>query len=289
MSILLWILSALLWSITDSIWKKAVILSKLPQTLFATFWPIGWIIIVYSIIAFSWQGVKILWDYKTILLVLLIACISFIVTNLYIKIYKNVKLSELLPYKNLDKIFIVLFWFILFYWTKNSTSVSTFIITLLTIFIIIWFNLERKKIKLSKDIILFIFVKVLESVITLLVWYIFLKYTTVQYIAIESIIFISLTIVVAIIQWHKLILLFTQEKDFYKYRLWAWIIWWTWFLIWLYIIETSWVLIATLISFVWLVFQILSMKFILNDTPEKKQIILASIVMVMIWIWYYFK
>ena len=289
MSILLWMLSALLWSITDSIWKKAVLVSTLPQALFSTFWPIWWIVIVYSIIIFTGQSIAMLWDYKTILLVLLIAIISFINTNLYIKVYKDTKLSELLPYNNLDKIFIVLLWFILFYWTKNSTSLTTFIITLLTIFIIIWFNLERKKIKLSKSILLFILVKVLEATITLLVWYIFLKYTTVDYIAIEAIMFFSITLIVALLQWYNLKLLFTQKKEFYKYRIWALAIWWSWFLIWLYIIETSWVLIATLISFVWLVFQILSMKFILNDIPEKKQVLLATIVMVMIWIWYYFK
>ena len=289
MNIIFWIISSFLWSITDNIWKKAVLLSKLPQTLFATFWPIWWIIIVYSIIVFWWQKLTIFQDYKSLIIILAIAITSFFVTNLYIYVYKKVKLSELLPYNNLDKIFIVLFWFVIFYWTKNSTSILSFLITLATIFIIIWFNINPKKVKFSKDILIFIWIKVLEAIITLTVWYIFLKYSTVEYIAVEAVMFFSITIIVAILLKYNLKLLFTQEKDFYKYRLWAWIIWWTWFLIWLYIIETSGVLIWTLISFTWLIFQVLSMKFILKDTPEKKQIILAIIVMIMIWIWYYYK
>ncbi len=289
MNIIFWIISAFLWSITDSIWKKAVLISKLPQSLFSVYWPIWWITIVYTIIFFWNKNINIFFDYKIVLLILLIAFISYITTSLYIKIYKNVKLSELLPYKNLDKIFVVLFWFIIFYWTKNSTSISSFIITLITIFIIIWFNINPKKITLSKNILFFIFVKLLEAITTLLIWYIFIKYTTIEYISVEAIFFLIITIIISLIKKYNLKLLFTQNKEFYKYRLWAWIIGWIWFLIWLYIIQTSWVLIWTLISFTWLVFQIFSMKFILKDTPEKKQIILAWIVMLMIWLWYYYK
>lgn len=289
MNIILWIISTLFGSITDSIWKKAVEVSKLPQSLFAVFWPIIWILIVYCIIIYNDLSMSILTDYKSLLIILLIALISYINTFLYINIYKKVKLSELLPYNNLDKIFIVLFGFFLFYWTKNWTGIQSFFITLLTIFIIIFFSIDFKKISFSKDIIQFFIIKLIETTITLLVWYIFLTYNTVQYLSVETIMFLSITIIISIVQKNKLILLFTQEKNFYKYRLWAWIIWWIWFIIWLYIIQTSWVLIATLISFIWLVFQIFSMKFILNDTPTKKQIILAFTVMILIWVWYSLK
>ncbi len=289
MNIILWIITSFLNSITDSIWKKAVLISKLPQSLFSVYWPIPWIIIIYGMIYFKDIKVSLYFDYKIILLILLIAFISFLVTNLYIKIYKKVKLSELLPYKNLDKIFIVLFWFFLFYGTKNSASLISFLITLFTIFVIIWFTVDLKRISFSKDILQFFFLKFLESIITLLVWYIFLKYTTIEYLSVETIFFLTITIVYAILKKYNLKLLFTQKKEFYKYRLWSWIIGWIWFIIWLYIMETSWVLIATLISFIWLIFQILSIKFILKENPEKKQIILAFIVMLLIGIWYYFK
>ncbi len=289
MSIILWILTSLINSITDSIWKKAVLISQLPQSLFSFFWPIWWIIIVYSIIYFWNIDVRILSDYKIIFLIFLIACISYLVTILNINIYSKVKLSELLPYKNLDKIFIVLFGFVLFYWTKNWTSVISFLVILLTIFIIILFSVDIKKISFSKYILQYFIAKFLEAIITLIVWYIFLTYTTIEYLSVETIFFISLTIIISLIQKNSLKLIFTQKKEFYKYRLGAGIIWWVWFIIWLYIIETSGVLIATLLSFIGLVFQILSMKLILNDNPERKQIILAFIVMFMIWIWYYFK
>jgi len=289
MNIILWIITSLFGSITDSIWKKAVLISKLPQSLFSVYWPIWGIVIIYSMIFFWNIDITILWDYKILFLIALIAIISYVVTILNISVYSKVKLSELLPYKNLDKIFIVLFGFILFYWTKNWTSITSFFITLATIFIIIFFSVDIKKISFSKDILKYFFVKFLESVIALLVWYIFLNYTTIEYLSVETLMFISLTIIVSILQKNSLKLLFTQKKEFYKYRLWAWFIWWFWFIIWLYIVETSWVLIATLLSFIWLIFQILSIKFIMKENPEKKQIILAFIVMFMIGIWYYFK
>jgi len=289
MSIILWIISSFLNSITDSIWKKAVLISKLPQSLFNVFWPIWWILIVYFLIFSRDLGFNIYTDYKIVLLILWIASISYFVTVMYINIYKRVKLSELLPYKNLDKIFVVLFWFILFYWTKNGSSFTSFFITLLTIFIIILFSVDIKKIHFSRHILQFFLVKLLEAINTLLVWYIFLKYTTIEYLSVETIFYISIAIIVSLVQKNSLKLLFTQEKEFYKYRLWAWAIWWIGFIIWLYIIESSWVLIATLLSFIWLVFQIFSMKFILNDNPEKKQVVLAFIVMFMIGLWYYFK
>ena len=289
MSIILWIITSLIGSLADSIWKKAVLISKLPQSLFAFFWPIWWIIIIYSMIYFGDINISLYSDYLIILLILFIAIVSYLVTFLTINIYKKVKLSELLPYKNLDKMFVVLFGFILFFWTKNWTSTTSFLITLATIFIIIVFSVDIKKITFSKHILQFFIVKLLEAIITLLVWYIFLKYNTIEYLSIEALFFILVTIIVTVLQKHSFKLLFTQEKEFYKYRIGVSFIWWIWFIIWLYIIETSGVLIATLLSFIWLVFQILSMKFILNDNPEKKQIILAFIVMFMIWIWYYFK
>jgi len=289
MNIILWIISALFWSVADTIWKKSVLLSKLPQSLFSVYWPITWIIIIYCIIYFGKIERTIFSDIKMLIVILLIAIISYSVTFLTINVYKKVKLSELLPYKNLDKIFVVLFGFIIFYWTKNWTSITSFIITLSTIFIIIFFSVDIKKISFSKDILFFFLLKFLESTITLLVWYVFLSYSTIEYLSIEIFMFLSIAIIISLLQKNNLKLLFTQKKEFYKYRIWASLISWVWFIVWLYIIETSWVLIATLLSFIWLIFQIFSMKFILKDNPERKQIILAFVVMFMIWIWYYFK
>jgi len=289
MSIILWIISSFFSSIANSLWKKAVLISKLPQSLFSIFGPIWWILIVYFIIFYNNKSLDILLDYKVVLIILFIAVMSYFITTKYINIYKNVKLSDLLPYKDLDKVFVVLFWFLIFYWTKNGSSITSFFIILTTIFVIILSNVNIKKIHFSKYILQFFFVKILEAINTLLLWYIFLKYTTIEYLSIETLFYLFTAIVVSIIQKNNLKLLFTQEKEFYKYRLWAWIVSWIGFIISLYIAETSWILIATLLSFIWLVFNIFSMKFILNDTPEKKQIILAVVVMVLIWVWFYFK
>jgi hypothetical protein len=107
--------------------------------------------------------------------------------------------------------------------------------------------------------------------------------------SLNSIIIFSLYLILAILFKESFKSLLVQNKTFYKSRGLSLILWWTWFLIWLYIIESFWVLIATLISFIWIITSILSLKYILKDTPKIKDIILAIIVTIMIWIWYYFK
>ena len=289
MNIILGIISAFFYSVADSFWKKSVEISTLPKPLFNIFWPATWLIIIYIIIIFSWMNIEIFFDYKIIWIIILIASLNFVLSNIEMWIYKRVKLSNLLPYSNLDKIFVVIIWFIVFYWTKNSTSLTSFLITLFTIFIIIIFSVDLKKLTLSKDILKFFFTRFLSAVNNLLIWYILIKYTTIDYISLDVIAFLWINILFAFLAKNNFIELLKQKKGFYKYRFWATIIGWIWFIIWLYIVQTSGILIATLLSFISLVFSIFSMKIILWDSPTKKQIILAFIVMLLIWIWYYFK
>jgi hypothetical protein len=71
----------------------------------------------------------------------------------YSKIFKLEKITHLLPYENLSKIFTIIFSFYLF----SDVSTITFFITILTIFVIILFSIDLKNLTFSKNILLFSF------------------------------------------------------------------------------------------------------------------------------------
>ncbi len=289
MNILFWLISALFASLWISNRKKAITLSTLPNTIYILLWPLSGFFIIWTIIYFSWVNMSIYSDYGIIWLIWIIILLDIVANFLEMDVYKKTKLSEILPYTNLDKLFIVLIWFFLFYWTKNSTSITTLLITLLTIIIIAGFSIDFKKFKIPKTIISYSLVMLCRGISVLIVWYIFIKYTTIDYLSINMIFSFIWYLIIALILKNSFNSLFKQSKEFYKSRLISLILGWWWFIIWLYIVKEAWVLIATLISFVWLIFNILAMKFILNDTPEKKQVILAWLVTLLIWVWYIFK
>ena len=289
MNILFWLISALFASLWSSHRKKAINNSKLSNSLYILLWPLSGLFIVWTLIYFSGINTWIFSDYKTLWLISIIILINWLANFLEMNVLKKTKLSEILPYTNLDKLVIVLVWFFLFFGTNNSTSVSTLIITMFTIFVITLFSVDFKNFKIPKTIVSYSAVMILRGISTLIIAYIFLVYTSLDYLSINLFLSLLLYIIVAIILKDSFKSFVTQSKQFYISRWISLILWWAWFIIWLYIIKNSWVLIATLISFVWLIFNIIAMKFILKDTPDKKQIILAFIVTILIWIWYYLK
>jgi len=289
MNVIFWLISALLNSFSDGYRKKSLNITTLPKNIYLLFWPFSGFFVIWIIIYISGINSWIYFDYKIIWLILLIIVFDIISNFLEINVYKKTKLSQILPYTNLDKLFIVLIWFFLFYWTQNSTSITTFIITLITIVVIILFSFDFKNLKIPKTIIKYSFVMMLRWISMLIVWFIFLQYSTIDYLSINILFLFIWYLLIAILLKESFKTLTLQSKQFYISRWFSLILGWSWFIIWLYIIKNSWVLIATLISFVWLVFNVLAMKFILNDNPQKKQIVLAWLVTVLIWIWFYFK
>jgi hypothetical protein len=64
------------------------------------------------------------------------------------KIYKVEKISTLMPFENLQKVFVVIISYFLF----SDTSLTTLLITLLSIIVIILFKIDFKNFKLPKFI-----------------------------------------------------------------------------------------------------------------------------------------
>jgi hypothetical protein len=288
MNIILWIISSLMWSLWWTYGKKASDHSTLPNWLFVLFWPLTGLIVIYSLIFILWINTEIFSNYYIILLLIIAWIIDWCWTILEASIYKKIKISKILPYTSFDKLFIILIWFVLFYWNPWYTSIPTLIIALVTVWIIILFSIDYNNLKIEKEINLYIFVKLLYAISTLIIWSVLLSYTTMDMIAVIVFVYLSFFVLLNIFLKKDLKQIFKQTKSFYRYRLLSSITGRWSFIIWILIIESSWVLIASLLSFITIVFSILSMKFILWDSPTKKQVFLAISVIILIWIWFYF-
>lgn len=289
MSIILWIISAFLWSLGGAYQKKSISHSALPNWLFILFWPITWIILIYSLLFMFWFESDIFSNYSIVWLLILAWIFDWFWWLLEISILKKIKISKILPYSSFDKLFIILIWFTIFYWKPWYTSITTLFVAIFTFIVILWLSLDYKNLKLDKDIIHFILVKLLYAISTLLIWSVMFSYTTMDVFAIMTLVYFSFHFIINYLMKKDFKQIFKQTKTFYKYRLISSIVSRLWFVLWFFIIETSWVMVASLLSFITIVFSIFTMKFILKDNPSKKQIILAFLVSILIWIWYYFK
>ena len=289
--ILWWILATALGSFSLPPYKKALGLWKnIPNSFFKLFAPVCGLTVFIILMYFLWFQIELLNDTRILLLIWWLAILWVSSELMWLYIYKRTKLSELLPYGNIDKLFIIIFGFFLYYGISwKETSVTTLIITLVTLCIIAGFTIDFKNIKVPKTITLFIFNKVLSASKALFIGYILLKYSTITYWFSIVIIEIILLICIGLYQKWQLISMIQQSRSFYKNRFAAISMWQTHFILWLFIIESTGVVIASLLWFMSVVFNVIAMKITLNDTPSKKQILLAFIVILMVGLGYYFK
>lgn len=289
MSIIFWIIASFFGSLSWIYWKKALNITSLPNSLLALLNPLIWIFIIYIFGIIFWINSNIFFDKNVLFLLLLWWLLDWFWALLEVYSVKNTKVSKLIPYSNFDKLFIVLLGFLFFYWNSGYTSFITLFITIITLFIIMLFSIDLKKISIEKEIKIYILSKFLYASTTLIISKILFEYSTIDVFSVIIFYYILFHLINNMFLKRNLLLIFKQEKVFYKYRLSSSIIWRIAFIISISLIEFSWVLIASLLSFISIIFWIIFMKYILWDTPSKKQILLSILVIIMIWIWYYFK
>ncbi len=211
---------------------------------------------------YFWFSVTIFQDFKYLWIVSIIVFWWFLNQYLLQYVYKNEKLSVLLPYDSLDKIFIVIIWFALFYWTNQGTSVITLLITLLTIGIIIVSTIDIRQISLPKTVLIFILHKIIKSFLVLGIWFFLLKYSSIDYLISDWVLYLFFSLIAVILLKKPFINLFNQSRKFYINRYISTLFLRVAHALSLYIIQDSGVIIATLLWFFYITFSIFSMKFI---------------------------
>lgn len=289
MSIIFWILSSILWAVSWSYRKKSIDLAKLPNWLLALMWPLIWLFVIYLFVFIFWINDNIFTDKRVIFLLFLWWVFDWFAWLMEVYVIKNTKVSKVLPYASFDKLFVILLGFLFFYWNPGYTSFITLLISVLTVIIIMLFSIDYKNLWIEKEVKIYIFVKFLYACTTLIMWRILFEYSTLDIFAVIIFFYILFHTLNNIILKKDFSLLFKQTKQFYKYRFLSSLLWRLSFILSIMIIESSWVLIASLLSFITIVFSVFSMKLILWDSPTPKQIILSILVIFMIWIGYYFK
>jgi len=275
----LWIISVLFSSYALILWKKALSFNC-PNNLFRLLWLTFWII--FSIIFinfwyndFSWLTLNI-W-----ILIFLATIISYIRILIWQYVYKREKISTLTPYENINKIISIIFSFLIFW----HISIESFLITLFAWFILIWFSINLKTLKIPKFLNLFFINQLLLSFNTIIIWYFLTQITAIDYYILYNLAFLIIALPL-VIKYKEYLNLKKLPKTFYKNRFWDSLISDIGTIIMFFIITDMWLTIWILFSYLYVWITLFLSFFILKDKPSKKDIILTIILSILVWIGY---
>ncbi len=286
MGILLGIISRLLGSLSVPFRKKSLSLTDIPNSLYINLWNIIglFIVIVFFVL---WYMNTALLTYKFFIFLWFSSILFFSKTPIILNVYKKEKISALLPYENLNKIFIVIISY-LFLYNINPVSVSSFVVTLLAIFIIIWFTVDWKKMEVPRSFNNILIRQWLQAIHSLVIAY------TIS-LATDKIYFIMYLIVLTIafsisnIKNKDFQILPKLSKEFYKNRMIESLLWNTSYIITLFLMSKYGIIITILLSFLWVGMTLLFSFLILWEKPTRKELILTTIVSILVGIWFYLK
>lgn len=274
------IISLISESIWDIFWKKSLwywVWWKIHDLLWYPFW-----LLVIAYFFYVWIDLSKI-NFYVLISTILILVISVFQTQINQWIYRDEKMSAVIPYTNINKILTIIVSFFIF---SDVSKVSLWI-TLLAIVIIILFSIDFKTLTLPKSLTRIFFVQTLVTFTNLWAWYIILTYWNDIYFLIFYFSWIVLLLFLSyVLNQYKTIK--NLPKSFWVSRM-TWSSWWIWWFLWLVVIKDLWLSISILLSFLWIWITLLFSYFILKDKPQKKDIILTIIITSLVWLWYYFK
>lgn len=199
------------------------------------------------------------------------------------QVYREEKISVIMPYLNLSKIFIISSSFFLF----GDVSLTSFIITLITVWVIMWASIDIKTLKLPRNFLKILCVEILRAVAALVGAWIIVTYNEVT--------FLNLYVVLWLFYMISLTYITGQYLDLKNVPLRFWTdrflasLWWiSWFLS-LIVIKNLWLSVGILLWFIWIWVTLLFSYLLLWDKPSKKDILLTIAVSLLVWAGFYFK
>lgn len=284
MSFLLSFASTFIWSMATILRKKALNISTISALSFLF---VGNIIIFgLSIILYFSANIKSIFQLNLWIIFLISAWIilQLIYSPVNQQLYKENKISEMLPFNNLNKIFSILFAFLFF----HQWNLIAFLISIITLIVIILFTIDFKTYKLPKKIHHIFFVEIWVSIRIIIVGYILLKINALELFVYTSFLSVILNWALALkwslmkdLQWISIKLVF--------YRSLPALLWGINVLIWYYLIQSLWLLFSNLLSFMWLAFTMILSFMFFWDKPTKKNIAQSLIITILVAIGFYFK
>lgn len=269
-----WILNAFLSSLSQIFRKKSISWDKdISSTLIYFLWCFTYLWIAIYFLFFGNNYVEL--DKKIFILALAVIILGLLRNYLNQLVYKSEKISVLTPYTNLNKVLTIIFSFL---FLKDDISILSFLITIFTSLVIIWSAIDFKNLSMSKNIRLFILNQFLTAIYSIIIWYILLLISSINYFIIDSTlsIFISFLIV---LYFKELKTIKTLSKWFYKNAFISSMLGALAYLFSLILISELGMVMNILISFIFLAFSLLFSYIFFQDKPQKKDIILSIIIL----------
>jgi len=274
------LLSTVISSFADVFWKKSMSYNIKPFAHSMASSPVAFLLCIYFIsTSFSFANIELL-AFITVLGILLLDVFKEPILQ---QVYKEEKISVLMPYLNLNKIFVIISSFFLF----QDVSTISFCITIFTALVIILASVDLKNKRFPRNFWKIIFIEWNRTIGTILGWWFILKYSEVSYFVLYALIWACVYFSLAV-KTQQISGLKQAPLAYWKIRPIGSLGWFAWFLS-LVVIKNLGLSIWILLWFLWIWVTLLVSYIFLKDTPSKKDIILTITVAVLIAIWYYFK
>lgn len=279
-----WIVWTFLSAFSTIFWKKSIGLNNQLSNFWFQFlwWVVSLVFIFYFLISKKvWINIFL---EKSVYIVAIICIIRVISSAISQSVYKVEKISLIAPYENLNKIISIIFSFFIF----SDVSLISVFIAIGIILIIFGSSIDIKSMKFPKVLKIFSIHQILVSINTLLIGYLLLSISSLQYYVLENSIG-TLILFFIICYKREIFKIHMLAREFYVNRGLAWFLGSISSILGLYIVSKFWITMNILLSFLYIGFILVFSYFFLQDTPTRKSIILSVVVTLLVGIWFYFK
>lgn len=280
---MLWAIFSTFLSSIGSVFYKKTTEYNIRAELNDLFWHI-WAILWIVIILFIWKLNLSLTSYLDYILIFSTFVLFFINMKVNQYVVRQETISALIPFENLWRVLTVLFWVFILNDEISNIALSMFI---WVVVLILFFSIDIKKLKFSKNIILYCFAELLNAIASLIIGYILLSNSSLDYYSVYTIISLSFMLILC---WILKIYWTIKTLDTWYYiNRWISSLNWISWLISILLIKELWLSITTLLSFLWIWITLIVSYLVFKDIPTKKSLLLTLAILTLIWIWYSFK
>ncbi len=238
-------------------------------------YPVAFLIIIYFF--YSWIDLSKV-DYILAGSAFILLFIGIFKTQIRQWIYREEKISVIVPYTNVNKVLSIILAFFVF----SDVSKTSLLITILAIIVVIIFSINFKTFKLPKNITKMLIVETVTALTLVWTWWLISNYWEKLYFIFSWISWAFILMILITILWEFKTIKW-QPKSFWINR-YIWSIWWfAWFLS-LVVISNLWLSVSIILSFFWIWITLLLAFIFLKDKPSKKDLLLTLIVTVLVWL-----
>lgn len=278
------IVGNILSSVSTVLWKKTLLISRLPKIFFRFLGEMNGLIIAFVIIAIAGFDRNIFKDRKVIAGIAVILLIAIWYDYIQQWLYRKEKISSLLPYENLNSVFTIIAGFFLF---KDASIISVGV-WVIVIIITIWSSINFKDFERPKNLKSILLVQCLIATESILTWYFLADLWNKDYFILYEIIIIAILIIPVVIKGYLAKAKNTNTK-FRGYETGQATGSNISFLLYLFLVSEFGIVVSTLLSFLANGITMIFGYIILKEKPSRKDIYLTIITTVLVGIWFYFK